>query len=147
MSTHQSRKVYVVQEIHWEYNDEYYDPGLPEPVRAFRDRDRAESYRREQEVKARRASHCSNPFHYTWSYELPEISSLTEEEVLARVRQADWLVPDGPPYDWSSWYDLMQANLPESELCRLYDLFDRVRFYEIVEMDLEEPAEHAGSDR
>jgi hypothetical protein len=146
MTTDRCQKVYVVQEIHWEYNDEYYDPGLPEPVRAFRDRDRAESYRREQEVKARRAAHCHNPFHFTWAYELSEITSLTGEEVLARVREAAWPVPDGPPYAWSVWYDTMQALLPESDLCRLYDLFDRVRFYEIVEMDLEEPAAQAGSD-
>jgi hypothetical protein len=147
MSPDRRQKVYVVQQIDWEYNDEYYDPGLPEPVRAFRDRGRAEAYRQEQEVKARRAAHCDNPFTYTWSYELPDISSLTEEEVLARVRQANWPVPDGPPYAWSDWYDTMQALLPESELCRLYDLFDRVRFYEIVEMDLEESAGHTGSHR
>jgi hypothetical protein len=141
------QKVYVVQQINWEYNDEYHDPGLPEPVRAFRDRGRAEAYRQEQEVKARRANHCTNPFHYTWTYELPEISSLTEEEVLARVRQADWPLPDGPPYAWGAWYDTMQALLPESELYRLNDLFDRVRFYVVVEMDLEEPADQDGSDR
>jgi hypothetical protein len=147
MSPDRRQRVYVVQQINWEYNDEYYSPGLPEPVRAFRDRGRAEAYRQEQEVKARRSALCDNPFTYTWSYELPDISSLTEEEVLARVRQANWPVPDGPPYAWSDWYDTMQAMLPESERCRLYDLFDRVRFYEIVEMDLEEPAGPAGGDR
>ena len=47
------RTLYLVQRLHWRFNDEYYEPQNDEPVRAFANRAAAEVYRRALEYNAR----------------------------------------------------------------------------------------------
>lgn len=47
------RTVYVVQRLHWMFNDEYHEPRGDEPIRAFANREAADAYRRALEHIAR----------------------------------------------------------------------------------------------
>jgi hypothetical protein len=140
MASPNAKTVYVVQEMNWEYNDEYHFPA-GEPVKAFRDRDRAEAYRRELEQAPRVQDCLSFLLNYAGAYQfddpLPRMTSLSQAELLERIDGADLPAPQGPPYSWADWYEITWGGLEPKERHRLYDIFDRVRFYQIVEMDLE----------
>jgi hypothetical protein len=47
------KKVFIVQELHWRYNDTYYQPApaYDAPVKAFANRAKAEALRRDLEQK------------------------------------------------------------------------------------------------
>jgi hypothetical protein len=136
------KTVYVVQAMNWEYNDEYHDPaGEGEPVKAFKDRERAEAYRRELEQDPRVHSCLSFLFTYAGAYQFEEplrrLTSLSEAELLERIGGANLPVPKEPRLSWQEWYELNWGGLEPNERHRLYDLFDRASFYQVVEMDLE----------
>jgi hypothetical protein len=137
-----AKKVYVVQEMNWEYNDEYHSPvGEGQPVMAFRDRNRAEAYRHELEQAPRVQDCLSYLFIYAGAYQfedpLARLTSLSEAALLERIGAATLPVPKEPSCTWQQWYELNWGGLEPAERHRLYDLFDRARFYQIVEMDLE----------
>src|SRR5260370_12760137 len=105
MSADNAKKAYVVQRIDWVYNDEYYDPGHREPVKAFLDRERAESYRLQKEEIARREHEY--PMGFCGGVE--NATSLSETELVLRVKMLGLPIPDPGPgndagtYDWWSW--------------------------------------------
>src|SRR5436305_1305447 len=142
MTAPNAKTVYVVQEMNWDYNDEYHCPaGEGQPVKAFRDRARAEAYRHELERMPNVQGCLSCLFSYAgaWDFEDPllRVTSLSEADLLERLRAADLPAPEGPPFGWQAWYEATWSRLAPDERHRLYDLFDRARFYQIVEMDLE----------
>lgn len=47
------RTLYLVQRLHWMYNDETFLPEANDPIRAFANREAAEEYRRALEHQAR----------------------------------------------------------------------------------------------
>jgi hypothetical protein len=139
MSSDNLKKAYVVQRINWVYNDEYYDPGLGEPVKAFRDRRQAEAYRLEQEEAARR----EHEYPIGFCGGIDRATSLPEPELVLRVKMLGLPVPDPGPgnypgqYDWWSWWELLRETLPWPELMQVYDLFENVRFFDITEIEVE----------
>src|SRR5258705_13237034 len=93
MSVENVKKAYVVQRIDWVYNDDYYDPGHREPVKAFLDRERAEAYRLEKEEAARREHEyplgfCGGPGKAT---------NLSEHELVLCVKMLGLPTPDQRP--------------------------------------------------
>src|SRR5262249_12820595 len=133
MASPSAKTVYVVQEVHWEYNDEYHYPaGEGQPVKAFRDRQRAEAYRRELEQAPHVQQCLACLFNFAGAYQfddsLARMTSLSEAELFERIRAAGLPAPKGPPYSWADWYAITWGGLKAAERHRLYDLFDRARF-------------------
>jgi hypothetical protein len=139
MSADHPKKAYVVQRIDWVYNDEYYDPGHREPVKAFRDHRRAEAYRLEKEEAARRQHEY--PIGFCGGVE--NASSFSEPELVLRVKLLGLPLPnpwpgnDGGQYDWWSWWEMLRGTLSWPELVQVYDLFDHVRFFEVTEIEVD----------
>jgi hypothetical protein len=133
------RKVYVVQRLSWQDNDNWHDVGDDEPVRAFTDPELAEVYRRELEEPARQWR--GNPCRLAGG--LWHCTSLSEAELLARLGELGVEPPPAdagggpPPYDFGDheWWDNLWESRP-SVWHQVWDLFDRARFYEVVEVDL-----------
>ncbi len=135
MAEPQTKKVFVIQEIGWAYNDEYYDCwGEMGPVKAFTSRERAEAFWFEHERAA--WQEVGNPFVYTGSFE--NATSLSEEQFAAGLEALGIFVE--PVDGWAS-LDVGQWFGPSSPLSLeqqlgVWRLFDKVRFYEILEIDL-----------
>jgi hypothetical protein len=144
--------VYLVCSVYWEYNDEggYYR-GVDQPEVAFRDRGRAEAHWGQLEGQARKAQGHPNPARYPldydgcWDEDYLGASTSRNEETLVRLLGERGLplpparsAETGLRHDWLSWewWQEVQGGLPEDELPWLWGLFDRVRFYELVEVPL-----------
>jgi len=155
-----SGTAYLVCQVDWEYNDEGgYGPRGEEARLAFRDRDRAEAHRLELERQSRKAWHDPNPARFTLDYDscgdetyLSCSTSLDEETLAGRLAERG--VPLPPPnspghrprYNWLSgdWWEEAQRQVPQADWPWLWDLFDRVRFYEVVEVPLDSLGDTAG---
>jgi hypothetical protein len=147
-----SATVYLVCEVYWEYNDEGgYGWRGEEPQVAFRDRARAEAHRLELEWQRRKDSGHPNPARFPLDCDschdegyLRASTSLDEEALVRRLAERGLPLPepgDGQPglrYDWlhGDWWERVQRQLPQAEWPWLWDLFDRVRFYEVAEVPL-----------
>jgi hypothetical protein len=148
-----TRKVpaYVVQQVHWEYNDEYFyrlddetgEMGGPAPLCTFLSRVKAEAWWRKREELARGDQ---SPFDYgALDGHLDDYSTLSPAEFSDRLRAAGVSPPsfgeNGRLRDclWEWWDRSVIAMTPEQRSA-VWDVLDRVRFYEIVEttIDLEE---------
>jgi hypothetical protein len=142
------QKVYVVQAISWRFtargSPHVIDEGRPgNPVKAFLDRDRAVAACRDLN-RQRQAK--TNPFEYrpeeTGGTYLAQYTTKGEGAFLTLVRSEGLIPPvrDPDPYKelfpepWVAWWaelkDRQQAD-------RLWDAIDRVRFYEVIEVDAE----------
>lgn len=137
-----TRKVYVVQQLNWQYNDEYfyrgYGEGDDEAIKAFKDREKAEAHRQEQEDATRDAWRELNPFEFGGIGE--GFSSLSNEE-LGRQVEAIGLTPPAEDHDfrdWCYWWEQVRTQLTEEQEARIWELTDRVRFYEVVEVEMED---------
>jgi hypothetical protein len=126
------QSVYVVLRIHWEYNDEDYNRG-PEggaAHAAFRNRERAEAERERLERAAR--AEWESPFRLEHSWHAA--TSLSEEALRAAIDELNLPQPDGEGY-WHDWWDSHVRTHPQCSA--VWNLFDRVRFYEVVATELE----------
>jgi hypothetical protein len=152
------RKVpaYVVQQVHWEYDDEYFyrldgetgelgdaDSPVVAPQRTFLSRKKAEAWWRHREEAARGDQ---SPFDYgAGTNRLNDYSSLSPSAFRDRLRRAGLSPPsfggDGQRGEdpWRWWERNVRDMTPEQRSA-VWDALDRVRFYEIVEttIDLEE---------
>jgi hypothetical protein len=159
------RKAYVVQQLHWEYNDNWFDLEHSEAVRAFADRDLAELHCAELEAAARTSGRT--PVGFLGS--LPRASSRSEAELVQELQSMYLPLPPRDEHDrldWGDdtwWKDLLAllsdrsapayyqrfafATLTDAESARLIEvgpehvwaLFDRLRFHEVLEIELEVP--------
>jgi hypothetical protein len=146
---------YVVQQVRWEYNDEYFyrlgeagelgDEGSDgtAPLRTFLSRTKAEAWWRKREEQARGDQ---SPFDYgALMGDLDDYGSLSPAEFRDRLRAAGVSPPlvskDGQlREDLSAWWEESVADMTAEQRSAVWDALDRVRFYEIVEttIDLEE---------
>ncbi len=144
---------YVVQQVHWEYNDEYYyrldgetgelgdgDEGGPAPQRTFLSRKKAEAWWRRREEEAREDQ---SPFDYgALGGDLEDYSSLSPAEFLDRMRAFGVSPPSFsengrlPDSLWE-WWEREVAGMTAEQRSAVWDALDRVRFYEIVETTIE----------
>src|SRR5947209_10900464 len=146
---------YVVQQVHWEYNDEYFyrldgdagefgEEGSEEagPLRTFLSRKKAEAWWRRREEEARGDQ---SPFDYgALGGDLDDYSTLSPGEFRDRLRAAGVSPPsfgeNGRLRDglWE-WWEREVIDMTAAQRSAVWDALDRVRFYEIVEttIDLE----------
>lgn len=156
-----TRKAYIVQRLHWEYNDNWYDVRGDDVVRAFEVWEGAELLRMELEDEARRTEiGAHSPASFAGG--TARASSLTDDEL--RERLEAWRLPLPPEGDafhdgdwWRSvialvsdraapafWQRFDAAAMTDEERERairvgpddVWDLFDKVRFYEVVEVEV-----------
>lgn len=136
------RAAYVVQQLCWQYNDNWNDLGNDEPIKAFLDPELAELHRLELEEPIREIRR--NPCGFAGGLNLS--SSLTEEQLLTRL--TEWGI-ELPPFltNWNdetfrhfeddAWWNRLWDRLPRRLFHQVWDLFDKVRFYEVVQIDVE----------
>jgi hypothetical protein len=128
-------KVFTVQRFDWFYDDEYHGRvGEGVAVKTFRDRARAEEYRRHQERKLRR-SEFPNPFVMN-GCDLESQTSLSIDEFREAVRNLGLYPPDREwaCYDW--WEENRDDFTPEQEDA-LWALLDQVQLLEVVETEID----------
>ena len=114
------------------------------PVAVFKGRQSAEARMRELELAAARTFNpfCRASSHHesvplraitTW----PESRLRGRLEALAGQLPEAPIAPDGPDTVWYSWWDEHAPSWPDETLAMVWELFDQVRFYAILEVDLE----------
>ncbi len=159
-----TRTVYIVQRVHWEYNDGWHYPGDETPLKAFADPRMAEDYRLILEQEARDAQldekwWQGNDSFSWWSENLfitfgtlTEISTLFESDILAGLRASGFSEP--PPYNpvpgersdpassyewWDGgwWSSLWDEARKQNRTQTVWDLFDKIRFFEIAAVEVE----------
>jgi len=132
-------KAYIVQRINWNYNDEYFYRGAGEgddqPVKAFRDRARAEAHLRKLVDDECADWDGVNPFEMGQS--LADVTSMSGTELANAVRAVGLRPPDANSeinelYTWYEWY-----SGPGEESEAVWRLLDRIRFFEIIEIAVE----------
>jgi hypothetical protein len=103
-------------------------------VAAFLDRDRAEAFRRDQEVAA---SAGKNPFDYAemmW-----EMTSI-DDDVFADVLLDLGLNPPPKEQDgyreWDGWWDEHKSKLTPEQWAGVWPYLDQLHFYQVVEVPL-----------
>lgn len=153
-------KIYLIADINWEYNDVWYDPVDSEPVKAFRDKNYAEMYMYELEQEARKQTPVS-----FFAKRLELVTSLTEEQFLNRLKELYLPEPQryaGKFYNLQEWWrdvvveqltpskaevraswvssapDDQQNRLMQVTMQDVWELFDKIRFYRLVEVTIGE---------
>jgi hypothetical protein len=137
--------VFLVHQIEWMYDDEWYYRADEEEsdeekreinpsVKAFLSREKAEAYAKQLDRNERKKwePHYLMGDMDSWD----RISSLSEEEVLQRIEELG-LEPPNDVYEIPEWWD---PKMPKELSHQVWDLFDRLRFYEVLEskVDFEE---------
>lgn len=149
-----ARMVYIVQQINWNYNDEFNYPEYGTPLKAFLHRTSAEAYRKQLEYEAHRELEAISPEEENWcgnlamSFGWDEIrSGRSEAEVCDQL--ATLGLPAFPlgrdyqnaPYTdyWSDdWWENAWKRLGDERAEALWHLFDTLHFFEVVEAEIEE---------
>src|SRR5262249_18732039 len=100
------RRAYIVQQLCWQYNDNWYDIGDDEPIKAFTDPELADIYRFDLEETFRKERR--NPLRLA-AGPLANATSLSEEELLTRLAELGVEPPplanDGGPLVRDFWND------------------------------------------
>jgi len=133
------RRLYLVQERNWEPDPDagelVYANGPDDdasPVKAFADLSRADAFCRERERERRERV---NPFEHG-----RKLSDLTHFDA---GRLCDWLLdagldPPGPKVrivGWRKWWADTRRGLSDYQRAKVWEALDRVRFFEVVELD------------
>jgi hypothetical protein len=159
----QTRPRYVVKEIHWLYNDEWYEPDTETNDRAYLMREKAEARRDELEAERRRQLLAAPypPAYDDPAYDDPAYhdderhltlylfagegvnTSLSDPELsdrliaLGLLDEPDRVKKDGsyesPFYDPDWWVNAF-ATLGPDRADELWALLDGIRFYKVEEL-------------
>jgi hypothetical protein len=141
--------VFVVQRLSWtvmqdESGPVFYrnegDQGTP--LCCFRDRERAEAYCRELQRQARREL---SPFRFIQELEfLEDLTSLSEKALCQGLRKLGLKPPTVRTFptkwktiNWWAWWDAVAGDLSDAQREGIYELLDRLHFYEVVEAELD----------
>jgi len=139
-------KIYVVQKVGYEYNDEYYfknDSGGGTPERAYKNLEDA------REVAQQFNAETFAGEYHEWGVEkhkeymglcvgeyaedLSDITSLSEEEYLQKM---DEIVP-GFSENEKWYYTSLPEGLTEDQTMKISKICDKLQFYTIEEVELE----------
>lgn len=133
------RTVYVVQRLHWEYNDNWYDYSHSEPLRAYADREYAELMRDEAELQAQIPT--DSLIGFVGGFE--NATSLAPETILAFLRARG--APEPPlagdtQWNWNDeeWWLAVREQLDDQGWIEFRNHFDRARFFTVVPLTLRE---------
>jgi hypothetical protein len=157
-----SKTAYVVMKVEWEYTDEYNDQYDPAPIQTFLSYQDASIYCRELEKKARDEKsygldveqQCLNDMCYRDKKREKEdmwvsFCSLSWQELQERILPFNLpspkpVEPDDIEYLTNTegmWFATgfwkAVRDLPREQYHAFYDLFDKLNFYEIVEISLD----------
>lgn len=129
----------VMDDVHYQGLEETGNGPVRVPEALFFDRAVAEAERARRESSARE---LLNPF---WLGPLRELSSRTESDVREQIRALGSVQPPGAPgppnyrdaVEWAEWWDRESANWTAEQRIALWKLFDKVRLFEIVEIEAE----------
>jgi hypothetical protein len=106
-------------------------------IRAFVSAENAQEWLTECEIQQRERRDV-NPFHF--SPEMDDITSMPEEVL------HDWLIDhDYPqhhllgPLGWEDWWEAYHASFTDEQHRQLWCRLDRVRFFEVTELDWHRP--------
>jgi hypothetical protein len=154
MSKVRMHTLYIVQKANWAYNDEWAYAEGSTPLKAFLSREAAEAHRQECEAAARFAlchpdrrlypnrDENANPVAEYGGFTV--LTSLTYNELLDRLHEIGVLklsdAATSPHYyenllfSDSWWGKLFHTTSPEMQE-KLWEIFDKLRFFEIVEAD------------
>lgn len=122
---------YVVHQRSWNYNDEYFYAEGTFPLKTFLAREKAEEHRLSLEREGRT---FDNPFEVE-GLSLEEWTSLSKEELDAGLRKLKLNPPDHDDY-YGWWTDEIEGTVTAKQRHGVYDLLDRVQFYEVVEVKI-----------
>lgn len=107
-------------------------------LESFSVRARAEALCRRLEVEVR--EQVASPFLI--AEDLWALTTLEEETFIERIRALGLPPPEGRPYhgyvirDWTHWYDEIVDQVTSEQREGLWELLDRVRFYQVREIRL-----------
>ncbi|SRR5579871_6153829 len=142
-ASNRREKLYVIQQIDWDYNDQQMIPDRLNLLQAFRGKERAEAYRQELEAQARADidRHRENVLDFLWADGLASITHLNEEKLLAHIARFGIEPPpkNGAQYRWNHyhwWADILY-QLETDALRRFLEAFDRRQYYQVVETEME----------
>jgi hypothetical protein len=138
--------VYIVQRLSWALGGDesgpscYRDDGdQGTPLCCFRSRKQAEAYCRELEQQARREL---SPFQFGEELEL--LTSLKKPALDRGLRQLGLKPPTAKAFraewggiDWRAWWDAVAADLTDAQREGIFDLLDRLRFYEVTQAEFD----------
>jgi hypothetical protein len=151
-------KLYLVRWLHdYYYLDTAFKGGAPvcpapsRLMKAFTDPLAAENYRQEVERGVRTPPSQANPFHGFRESEvegqqlrkLADLTSFPEPIFADWLRDADLTPPklpssgELPGGDWADWWDANAPHMTDSQRARVWRALDKLRFFEIVETELE----------
>jgi len=129
-------RAYVVQRLDWQQQRYGYGNELSndEPVKAFRSRARAEAHRCELE-EGMEWTRTVNPC--AWAGGVQQASSLKAVEIVRRLQAMG--APTPPEHDFSSneWWNSLRHWLSPSQQRIVRELFDKVHWFEVVEVEVE----------
>jgi len=131
----QTITVYVVRQVTWLYNDEWYDPIEGAGVKTFRSREAAQAHADELSKTAPRPDFTS-PFELTEDWR--EITSHSFEELQALMESLDLEAPTDEDDLFSWWYEEMNQGegLTQEQTDAIWAFFDRVQLYTVVPAEL-----------
>ena len=124
---------FVIQKIGWQYNDEVYfregDEGTPE--RVFINKDRAKDHCRHKNIEALRKWGYLGIFGYS----IGDISGdNSKEDVQEQLKEIT-----GETYNIDDWDEMVLPDgLNDEQIQKILDLLPSLRFYELVEVEIEE---------
>lgn len=155
-------KVYVVQRVDWRYRDrslpleQSEPPGAGFPLKAFSGREAAAAYCRKLQRRGRKQV---NPFAHGKSFPaLDDFTSTPTDQFIAWLEQQGVKPPEGELARWracqdgtsypkqfdqdsfDAWLGWWSENAPlwdAKRLNRIWDRLDRVRLFEVVEVEAE----------
>ena|GEM_PF-6501175 len=126
----------------------YHAPKRGGAVRAFASAKRAAAFHRRLEQHARAKVPKANPFLLCrdWQINYELVTSLPEFALLDWIQDAG-LTPPKPSahranlklcsWDWYMWWQKTVPTMAPEQLCHMWKGLDRVRFYEVVTVELE----------
>ncbi|MFK8113807.1 MAG: hypothetical protein AB8B91_16520 [Rubripirellula sp.] len=131
--SNQTCKVFVIVERGFEYNDEVFhlnDEAAPQKV--FLDKTSALRAAEQQNAGQLRQY---NPLAFCYGIE--EISSLSQEQIQARVREIlnDRTFQIDEEESWEL-EPIFPSSTTDDQMREIYRLFDKLQFFEVVESDL-----------
>ena len=143
------RTLYLVQEVNWVYDDQWYYEDGAIPRKAFASRADAEAYRLSRESESRESIAAADEEKGYWSQNLEEtfgsfdaLTTLGEDELDLRLRALG--LPEytlggnaGPGGNSGWWRNLWAATGMPEKRDAVWQLFDKVRFHEVVEVEAE----------
>ena len=134
-----TRTVFVVQEIGWTFNDEwYYRDGMEDdkPFVAYASRERAEA-----ELLHFEREKWQEECPFLFGYNIAAITHLTEDEFVRHVEHLGLTPPTAVKRrrDWLDWWEGIEDEMTPEQREGICGVMTKVKLHEVVAVELERP--------